>query len=479
MAAIITEQFRRNSRKLLLDDINNNSYYIGIGKGSEWSEIIGSSQTSPFPLGSIGDQQRVRNNLLGLFRVNNSISAVIPKNVIDPTRAYKVFNQYDPTCFYASDTQFPCFVTSSLQNNDGGNGSHVFLCISKTISANEANISSTLLGTVDYDDFGIFTFEDGYTWTYLGVFDVLDPINSNAFVAFDYNQNQNISPITSGLFHGFHIVGGIGENLANNEYTVSVKLSGLKDGTYTDYTLNDVKVIVNNNRLTKIALTFPETVPTDLLEWNQDTKAKITTVGFEDFIIAPCIAPLLTGFEKDLENSLPSWYIGFYADTISTSYIPSGTSYRQISLIKNPKKANNTNITESYIQPLRYFTLSETNIPQSPTSTLGPGWKMIQNNNEVGAISYISEEQSEIRYYYHVDQEVGFGQLVQDVSLTFSPPSTTDSVQIVINSGPTTINNIDNPGYKRDSGEILFIDNRSAVTREEGQNEELKIIIQL
>lgn len=493
MAAIITEQFRRQSRALLLNDISTNNYYIGIGKQDDWSEDLSGVQTSPFPLGTLADQARVRDNLSGLFRIStNRISTVLPKNTVDSARAYKVYNPYDPTCFYANDNtgEFPCFVVSNLAS--GGNGSHVFLCLQKTQSATVASVSANELGGLGKSVPGIYSFNDGYTWAYIGIYNTTDPINSNAFVGFNFSQQlpEETPSNTLGLIYGFHILNGGSLPVQTNATTVSlsIKIAGYKlnnsQSEYSEITVSATGIIeAGQSKLSKII--GPDLTQTNLKNWIR-AKATILTAGYESVKIEPMIAPIV-GFENSLEQCLPSWYVAFYADTFDSAYVPSGTSYRQISLIRNPKNAQGSStLTASYVQPLKYFTRSaplQQTIPSSASAVLDAGWKIIQNNREVGTIAYVQTHQSndelaEYRYYYYNSSNGGFALLDDSSDLTFVPPADVSSDNIVI-SAPETFNQSDSTGYSTNSGDILFIDNRGAVLREEGQNEELKIIIQL
>lgn len=494
MAAIITEQFRRQARALLLNDISENNYYIGIGKSDNWLEDLSGLQTSPFPLGTVADQARVRDNLTGLFSISsNKVTTVLPKNTVDASRSYKVYNPYDPTCFYANDNtgEFPCFVVSNLSS--GGNGSHIFLCLQKTAAATVASISANELGGTGISNVGIYSFDDGYTWAYVGIYDTTNPINSNAFVGFNFSQqlSQQTPSNTTGLIHGFHILNGGTLAVQTNQTTItlSVKISGYKlnnsQQEYAELNVN-ASAIINAGQSKISKITISDLTAASLKNWIR-AKATVTTAGYETVILEPMIAPI-TGFENSLEQCLPSWYIGFYADTFDSAYIPSGTSYRQISLVKNPKNADDSTVLNAaYVQPLKYFTRGTPNqqtLPSSASATVDAGWKIVQNNREVGTIAYIQAnettgaELAEYRYYYYTSSSGGFVSLDDSSSLTFIPPSDVSSDDITI-SAPDTYDQSDSVGYSKTSGDILFIDNRGAVLREEGQNEELKIIIQL
>ena len=97
MAAIITEQFRKNASSLFKNDIDTNTYYIAIGQQDEWDDIISDNDAAPFPLGTYSDEKRVLDHLTALFRVTGSnVSSVIPKNDFDSLSSYKKFDPFDP-----------------------------------------------------------------------------------------------------------------------------------------------------------------------------------------------------------------------------------------------------------------------------------------------------------------------------------------------------------------------------------------------
>ena len=125
MAAIITEEFRRNSAQLLLNDIGTIPHYLCIGQQSDWAENIG-VPGAPYPKGTVGDIRRATQGLTGMFRIEATAqSLVIPKINLTSTDEYKVYSPFDPTCFY-SDTDanvLPCY--AMLDPN------LIFLCIHK------------------------------------------------------------------------------------------------------------------------------------------------------------------------------------------------------------------------------------------------------------------------------------------------------------------------------------------------------------
>jgi hypothetical protein len=498
MAAIITEQFRINSRKRLFDDITNNAnnYYIGIGKQDGWAELNPSQTvpTSPFPAGTPGDAAEVRKNISALFKISgSSVSTMLPNNIIQSDRDYKVYNPYDPTCFYASSTQFPCFVISRLDSLGGGSGNHVFLCVAKdhdaTFASNSYNRigspsevpSTTVPGLYKYS---ISNGGDGYIWLYIGTYEAANTsVNNGAFVSYDFGQTVTATPFSSGLIHGFHIINA-GVNLATGPSTaVNVEITGLRDGSKTTMTVPALLKIVNG-KITKITLNADITVGTTYKLWSSAT-ARITTSGYTTTQIVPIIAPI-GGYESKLETTLPSWYIGVGADTVNSQFVPSGTSYRQISIIKNPKRNNNNNLDDATVDRVhKSFSTSENGYPANERLVLSgnnvdTGWKIKQGNYLVATISAVEFKDNVWYYYYYNSIQAGLFNIDHTQSLTIVAP---DDIEIV-NRELTLLDNqyelnASSTLFNTSTGEILFIDNRGAVTREAGQNEEIKIIIQL
>lgn len=491
MAAIITEQFRINSRKRLMQDITNtenNSYYIGIGKEDDWTEKLSTiNPTGPFPAGTPGDAAQVRNNISSLFKIASAnVSTMLPKYVIQSNRTYKVYNPYDPTCFYASADEFPCFVISRLDN--GGEGDQVYLCIGKSHNATNASTSFQKLGLPDSEDGingpGIYSSPiiggDGYRWLYMGKYIAgRTELNNGSFVAYDFNQN--VLNNTPGLIHGLHIINP-GNGLEDaTDIDLDIMITGKRTTALSNSSLaTTASVDIVNGSIVKITLNPDITFGDNYKFWEKVT-AQVTTSGYESVKIVPIVSPI-NGYETNIETTLPSWYIGVSSDTIAAQYIPAGTTYRQISILKNPKTNNNDLITGASIdKPHKSFS-SDTELAIG-TSTVGTGWKLRQGGDGewlVGTISFVEQIGDVYHYYYYNSIEGGLLDISDTEDLIITAPDSlalTDP-NLVVLSGNYTLSD-DTNKYDRSTGEVLFIDNRGAVTREQGQNEEIKIIIQL
>lgn len=495
MAAIITEQFRINSRKRLFDDITNNAnnYYVGIGKQDGWAELNPSQTvpTSPFPAGTPGDAAEVRNNISALFKISgSSVSTMLPNYIIQSDRSYKVYNPYDPTCFYASASEFPCFVISRLDSLGGGTGDHVFLCVGKSHTATFASYSFNRLGSPseNTDEPGLYSYsQDGYIWLYMGRYTAANTsVNNGAFVSYDFNQDvlNSQSPFSVGLIHGFHIING-GTGLTNSLSTpVDVEIIGLVGGAKTILSNVPALLKIENGKIVKITLNDDITDGTTYKDWSNST-ARIATSGYSSTHIVPIVSPG-NGYENNLETTLPSWYIGVGADTVNSQFVPSGTTYRQISIVKNPKRNDASDITDATFDRVhKSFSTTGNGFASDERLSLGgfdvdTNWKVMQDDYLVATISAVEFKDGVWHYYYYNSIQAGLFDIDGAAALTLVAPDeielNPDSLQLLANQYDLNANST---LFNTATGEILFIDNRGAVTREQGQNEEIKIIIQL
>jgi len=217
--------------------------------------------------------------------------------------------------------------------------------------------------------------------------------------------------------------------------------------------------------------------------------AYVASTGYnaptESAVIIPSIAPI-EGFGYDKSTSLPLWYVGVYADTSKADFTPTGTKYHQVSLIKNPLSPTGEVITGEYVQPLRSFNLGVAGDGYELDSVILPGWKIFQGDNQVGVFSFTQNVENDanrvaldpVKHYYYSDHVYGYTPIEEGAgvdTITFVSPdgiSTIDTGR----APNTTSKSVD---YLEKSGTMIFQDNRSSIIRSEGQNEELKLIIQL
>lgn len=240
-----------------------------------------------------------------------------------------------------------------------------------------------------------------------------------------------------------------------------------------------------------------------LPEWNSTDPYQDVSGYFSDPVhFDPCgnnnvldvrvhIAPP-EGFGFDKTLNLPTWYVGLYTDTCIAPYIPEGTKYHQISLVKNPLDYSAENLTGEYYQPLGWFELNEAadyidgNAPYEVPLNVKPGWTILQDEVEIGILShiqYIEDNEDRVslipeRFYYYHSHTFGYTPMLTDSgsgTIRFRSPNGEDIIDT--EQLPKAI--FGSEEYQPGTGRVVFQDNRDGVVRDEGQNEEIKLVIQL
>jgi hypothetical protein len=459
MAAIVTEHFRRNNVLSFLNDIEDtdNNYYLGIGKSEKWGDDEASPELIiPIPTGTYAEENDTLSNLISCIKINRSNgSLVIPNVKFSVGAKYKAYSPIDPDCFYPttgdeSDVINPCYATI---------GNRIYLCLANNDGAPSANSPGS-----NSSDYRAIKNTDGYVWVLIdnspGEFNTsqfidITPVNpaTGLFV--------NIKNAGGGLLYGFSVkAGGIGYTNINTVNFTPTQLQ--PDGSLLALTPL-VCSITKNDAGTITGVFLPV-----LYDYTAAT-AKNIIGGTFDFIggtgvsIVPNIAPL-NGFAYEPSRVLPAWYAGISIDVVDNIsndgfYIP----YRQISIIKNLEITPDTVGTDT-LGALRYLIL-----PTQPSVTTSVGDIIAFSNDTTQAyFDTYAFVDGEHRVYFHQNNETGYGIVPDNGTFTNTSSPSTEIAYSSVNEGE----------YVQQSGDVVFTENRKAITRQVGQTEEIKIIIQ-
>ena len=462
MSAIITNQFRRNSRKLFLEDIsasNSNDYFIGIGKSDPWPDLNsvsedGSTYSVQLPANSIRESEDALQNLIGLLKIQEVFS-VIPRNQWVTGRKYRTYDPTDINLFnYDSiNGYYPSYVTHS---------DRIYVCLN---NVSESSTSSESTAPPEPVEPKVpVTTGDGYTWAYVCDVSSVSNFYTDQFIDIPESTTHSLGDhanATGGIIYGFKIVNG-GTDITPSD---AVNIVGMKNGTSTQELLSGFKVNITGGVITSI-------VPEDgnSLWHNLYTQASLVVVGtvgqeadiIKETNIIPLIAPI-GGFGAAPQSDLPSFYGGLFASYVGSMIdeIPVDLGFRQISLVKNPG-VTASDATDTVIDTLRYMTVNDVSGIGGEKGTIitgGNGAKAYLDYIDGGNIYYHQNSNGEIN-------QKGF---------------TTGSVTITSPTGTvknTDITALAEGEYEHGTGELIFLENRKQITRNVNQQEDVKLIIQ-
>ena len=546
MAAIITDDFRRNAAQILVDDVTTSggsNYYVGIGKSDAYdADGAGYSETDasfslPVPAASRAEELEVLNNITTLSKVGtNSAFRVMPRVYYQTSKRYKVYDPNDANCFFAEtiggNEYEPCYVINS--------DLEVYICLKNhgTMQSNaddEPKMDATLNSIFGANETGknnglITTADDHFRWAYVCTLNRDSGFFTTQFAAIGnpgsgavdnpaltaYSTSDHPSETSGGLIYGFKVTNG-GSGYTAGDLTVSC--TGLKtdgsDGNSTDLVQfnQDIHctITVDNGVITQCVteLSSNEINTTDILGVvNAKAVPVSSSNGGTGAILEPMILPL-EGVGTNNLKLLPSYYCGIRAnfeDDLGGDglIIP----FRQISLLKDPVLSNGDtpSATSSYgandaAKGLRYVTCTAALPGDLETgdilfdSSSESVEDAITDESPVAIFDHLDTTEDRLYYHQNFDDDDGGQNLLELAkggrTLKWYDKSagqvSSNTIQYTGDPQYPEFTIVDYTNANTDSGTekfgqlnsvVLFIENRSPVTRAADQIEEVRMIIQ-
>ena len=478
MSAIITNQFRKNSRELFINDIDNSTnYFIGIGKSEPWPDVGGNEESAlnysvPLPSNTIIEKTDALKNLISLLKVQGTFT-VIPRDEWVSGRVYKVYDPSDPNIFnyetIGNTAYYPCYMTHSER---------IFVCIKNTSPALDQEgviVPSTtnVTATGFTNQPGVLT--DGYSWAYVCDLTTTSDFYTNQFVDIPDNLTvqtdiDNARTATGGKVYGFKVNNG-GTGISAQDITLIGKDS-------LGAPIADVNIRTGVNDQAPYVVTIVGgvitaiTITTD--QWPAGYAEASVVVAGVATDIQPLVAPI-DGFGFSPRSDLPSFYAGLFAayEGGAGGEAPVGLGFRQVSLVKDAVRTDNdvpANDTLNIYDTLPYLQLSSsTGIPTDAGTVI----ERESTSTSKGGKAYLDYvDATNHRVYYHQNSSGEINQKpIETGDVTFtSPGGTTTSAY--------TVSAIVQGEYNQGSGETLFLENRKAILRNNNQQEDIKLVIQ-
>jgi len=486
MPAIITNKFRIHNQEQFVESFTEaspNVYYMGIGRSQAWATSTrGDSRTqyegtdaSPLtPVDSVSQEFHTFDDILAAKKVTSSdVSVVIPR------RNWTTGTVYD---YYRHDYgHYVTGSTSSVVTADSGatalydatfyvlnSNNNVYKCLDNNSGANSTveptGTSTSTLSTAD-----------GYKWKYMYSLSAAQQTN---FLSTDFMAVATNSTVAAA-------------NTAGAIDIVKIKTagSGGTDGTHTgvaikgDGSSGTVSVTVSSGVVTAVTVTAGGTGYT----FGYIRNADIVSAG----------ATSLTGAELDViigpkgghgENALIE--LGGYFVMLNTNFEAGETSnsgdfttandFRRVALMRDPESggsaasSNTLRGTKAVLvtSPSGTFTADE-EINQATTGAVG---KVVEWDSSNNILYYIQTRFNDEGVDANGNQTAFSGTNTitgQSSSATATPSSSSTTVDSVIFASGYSSGEID-----EDAGDVLYIENRSPITRASDQTENIKLIIE-
>lgn len=459
MPAIVTDRFKKETLLDLLADIADsaNNYYVAVSKPTDWND-------SDAALTPLNTEREIRNARLNMMSVKNveASSLVIPRYNWSLGAVYQGYNDN-----ISSHPVLNPYYVMTEENQ-------VYICLEPGRNATTgAAIASTVkpTGTLTTP----FKTSDGYIWKFCYSVGALRASNFLAanFIPIElYTSFDSASPADHveqvGIRNaavpkqitGFTIVSG------GSGFTSTPTVTVVGNGTNAKATAT-----VSGGTITKVVVKDSSDGSLALGSGYDYAHTVVSGGGGTGANIRPILGPR-GGLGYDPRDELRASAIMFTAspDGAEGSSWVVGNDFRQISLLKNPKKDQDVDSDFTAVTGNAMKRLSFASITSSFTAD-----KTIQGASSGAKATVVKADSDEVWF-------------VQDELTLFTAFTEGETVSETNGTGTGALRAVgfdaDSDAFTRPdvdifSGEILYLDNRAAVQRSADQTEDIKIIIQL
>lgn len=474
MPAIITDDTKKLLIEKIITDTSDSAtrYFVGIGKSDTWQD-----STDVVPIaGQVVNSEREKIN----FRSN--LQSVILTNTV--SFVSKRYNWSSGTIYRAYEGDVSALGNTTA--NDTGNGQYyvitsnnrVYICLQQGRTATgQINPSLNNPGDNILPTEGTKQLGDGYIWRFLTV---LDPTKLNDFSTANFIPVEKVDSAVGGAFNTI----AEQQQLAVQAAATSGEIVGYKIiSGGAGYASNSTAVVQGNGSNATIRLTVSATTGAVVKAETDsngsggfgfgsgynyaDIKITSSTAPTTEAVIRPVISK--NGVGKDIRDDLRSTSIMFnakLAGSLGSGDFLVGQEFRQVGLLRNIKKPNDSDFTAATGSGLRRLTVSGTDLLKDMNIAGG----------STGAKAFVDDaivDGGNTTLLYHQNEKLGFAQ--------FSASDTgVNAIYNVLDSNDVGNFISDSSGEINSfSGELLYIDSRAAITRDSASTEDVKIIIQL
>ena len=514
MSAIITDQIRILNAKNFVAGVTaaTNSYYSFIGLPNPTDYQSDWDNSPPAPKDNFDQENDYWDTMIALKKINSSdIRQVVPKRVWTSGVTYDMYRQDYSRSNVAKVSGATNLYSAFyfVMNSEY----RVYVCLQNGITPKTPNGKPSLDEPTftDLEPRAAGSSGDGYIWKYLYTIKPSDVIKfeSSDFIPVPQDwetSTENASVRDNAIDGSIKIVTitnrGVGIGTANTTYT-RVPIRG--DGTGAECTI----VVNNDQEVESVTVSNQGSGYTygniDLVAGNVPTG---TTRPLFNVIISP-----KGGHGYDIYRELGAYNVLMYSRIENNNENPdfiTGNQIARVGVVENPEDTSGTILTSDRASATNALRLTGTGYSSATftadsfiTQTVSTGTtaigRVISYNQTTGVLKYwqdrtlagfntVGTAQTNPTYGFDLTEftsspGTGGNLSVIGGSLTLIIDDTYSGISTIINNrtyylGQTFTNGISEPEVKRHSGNIIYVDNRPAITRSSNQKEDIKVILQ-
>ena len=495
MAAIITEKFRLNNAKQFVEDMTEGSSkaYMFVGRGHSWSD----DANPPTPVDNANDEFDAYRNMIAMKAITSSdISHAIVRRDWTSGTTYDEYRHNYTSSNTASSGATSLWSSLYYVVTDDYN---VYKCISNGTADGSAANASTV--KPDHTTLATPTESDQYQWKYMYSISASDVIK---FVTNDFIPVKTLGAqlaVAGGVDTGSQD-GRLGdaatddgsaqwdvENGAVDGALDKVRVksggSGYTNGSHTgvairgDGSSGACTITVSGNAVTAVSITTAGSGYTTAFIANEDIpgfdnasqKADGTNNSANiEFIIQP-----KHGHGADPIEELGGNYVILnsrleYGE--GSGDFPTDNDFRQIGVVTNPTDAGgNTLCSATTRTAYKKMTFQSSGFSAPTVDTVIRNASTEEETTAVGIVVSVDSTNRIISYLPHANEAGGIVAFANGNTI-YSSTSTNHGT---LNSSSA----ITAEEVERYSGDIIYLENRTAVSRASDQIEDIKLIVEM
>jgi len=489
MAAIITTKFRYKNADSLIDDLAGNgpnTYYLGIGRTETWVTGGGSESAPPLPLDTGLSEVDALSNAIAFKKIAGAgISRAIPRYNWISGQTYAEYDDRDSTL----STKQYYVITDEL---------NVYKCIKAGPSGS--------INKPTGSDLTIVSYNDGYAWKFMYTITNINVVKflTSTFMPVvtlltdDTTSQWDVqqSAIKGGI-HRIKVVAG-GSGYSTTKPTVTIT----GNGTGATVIASGITV-AQDGSISEILINTPGV--------GYDIATVTISGGSGNGATARAVISPKGGHGANPADELGAYYVMIDTELVGADGAGDfivDNDFRQIMLVANPREINNardelkgqwvtatnyvvgdvvryqdtsyvcdTNHTSDvFADDISYWTASAVSSSVTLSAlttiqyTLTSGTVVkdtVLTGQTSGAIAWVDSVNT-------TDSEIKFHQNASTGFKTFAVGET-----VTIGSASAVVDAVLSPEYEPLTGNVVYIENLSLVTRNTSQTEDVKLVLEL
>ena len=484
MAAIITNKFRINNAEQFVESFSETAaetYYLFIGRAHAWASDAdvqgntiaeGTDASPPTPNDDVTSEFYNYDDMLGAKLIaSTDVSRAIPRRNWTTGTTYDMYEHNIGSGNASASGATNLFDSTYVVMNSS-------YAVYKVIE-NDGATASTVEPTSTSNS--IFSTSDGYRWKYMYSLTSAETLNfmSTDFIHCSTDSTVSAAAVDGALDTALVVAGGSSYTTSSGSTISAIPIRG-------DGSSGVASVTISSGAVSAVSITTAGTGYTFAYITNADIIAATNAGGAGSGANINVIIPPKGGHGSNALKELGAFYVMMNKSLVGvegTSDIGVGNDFRRIGLVKNPTNFGTTTVATATTRRQLYAAVFS-----SVSGTFTADEEI--NQASTGAVGKVVEYDAtnKLLYWYqtrfpdvgtdangNLTAFSGANAITGQSSSASATPNTSSSTDV---NGVSITSGYSNPELAYDSGDIIYVEERSPITRASDQTENIKLIIE-